>query len=59
MDKLRLARETADTKAYRQFDANSEARVAPIARTAGFAAVGAAATGGYALARGAQKFSEL
>ena len=57
IDHLRLAR-TRLNKAERQFN-EFRSRVAPLARTAAFGALGAAATGGYALARGAEAYSNL
>ena len=57
IDHLRVARARLN-RAERQFR-EFRSRVAPLTRTAGFAAVGAAASGGYALARGAQQFANF
>ena len=57
LNQLRIARERLN-KASRGFAAVRE-RVAPVARQLGYAGVGAAIGGGYALARGAQDFSNF
>ena len=57
IDHLRMAR-TRLNKAERQFN-EFRSRARPLVRGAAFGALGAAATGGYALARGAEAYSNL
>ena len=57
LNQLRIARERLN-KASRSFTAVKES-VSPVARRLGYAGIGAAAAGGYALARGAQDYSNF